>query len=118
MDHNDNLKARTKDFALRVVRLVRALPPSREGDVIGRQLLRAGTSVGANYRSACRACSTPEFVSRMAVVEEEADEAAYWMELLAETGIMEESRLSKLLDEAHQLVAIMVASIKTARDSE
>lgn len=118
MEHDPDLKHRTKDFALRVVNLVNALPRDRTADVIGRQLLRAGTSVGANYRAACRSRSAAEFVSRMTVVEEEADEAAYWMELLIEAGIMLESRVSELLGEANQLVAIMVPSIKTARNSK
>jgi len=117
-DESPDLKDRTKQFALRVVRLVRALPRERTADVIGRQLLRAGTSVGANYRAACRSRSTAEFVSRMTIVEEEADEAAYWMELLLDAGIMTEAKIDELLDEARQLVAIMVASIKTARNSK
>ncbi len=118
MDQNSDLKDRTKQFALRVITDVRALPRERTADVIGRQLLRAGTSVGANYRAACRSRSAAEFVSRMTIVEEEADEAAYWMELLVDAGIVTEDKIGKLLDEAGQLVAIMVASIKTARNSQ
>ena len=118
MSEDRDLKDRTRRFALRVIRLVETLPKGRTTDVVGRQLLRAATSVGANYRAACRSRSTAEFVSRMAVVEEEADEAAYWMELLADAGIMPQARIDELLDEANQLVAIAVTSIKTARGSQ
>jgi four helix bundle protein len=112
---NNDLKKRTKDFALRVIDLVEALPRSRTSDVIGKQLLRSGTSVGANYRSANRAKSTADFISKMSIVEEEADESAYWMELIVETSIVSEKRIEKLLSEANEIVAISVASIKTAK---
>lgn len=118
MPGDRDLRERTKHFALRVVKLVEALPKGRTAEVIGRQLIRAGTSVGANYRAACRSRSTAEFLSRMAVVEEEADESAYWIELLVEAGIMPEARVSELLDEANQLVAIVISSIKTAREKQ
>jgi len=91
-----DLKQRTKKFALRIIRLVEALPKGRTADVIGRQLLRSGTSVGANYRSACRAKSTADFVSKMGIVEEEADESLFWMELLVEAELMDEQRLQDL----------------------
>ncbi len=110
-----DLKQRTKEFALRVIRLVESLPKSRTADVLGRQLLRSGTSVGANYRSACRARSAPDFQSKMGIVEEEADESAYWMELLTDAGLVKASRLEKLLVEANELTAIAVTSIKTSR---
>jgi four helix bundle protein len=109
------LKRRTKQFALRVIQLTEALPNHRTADVIGRQLLRSGTSVGANYRAACRAKSTADFIAKMAIVEEEADESSYWMELLVEAGIVKESLLQPLLQEAGELVAITVASINTAK---
>ena len=109
------LRERTASFALRVLRLVEALPKGMVGDVIGKQLVRAATSVGANYRAACRARSKAEFVSKLGVVVEEADEAQYWMELLAKAGLMERKRLGPLMEEAHEIVAIMVASAKTAR---
>jgi len=112
---NENLKARTRDFALRVIRLVENLPRTRTANVIGKQLLRSGTSVGANYRSACRAKSTADFVARMAIVEEEADESSYWMELLLEAGIVENGIVKDLMDESSELVAIAVTSAKTAR---
>ncbi|MBN1363153.1 MAG: four helix bundle protein [Sedimentisphaerales bacterium] len=113
--NSDEFKKRTKAFALRVIRLVGALPKSREAGVIGGQLLRCGTSVGANYRAACRARSAAEFIAKMGVVEEEADESAYWMELLLEAGIMKEIHISGLLTEANEILSMVVASIKTAR---
>jgi four helix bundle protein len=110
-----DLKQRTKEFALRIIRLVESLPRGKITDVIGKQLLRSGTSVGANYRSACRAKSTADFISKMGTVEEEADESIYWMELLIESGLISKDEVSELLDEADQIVAITVSSIKTAR---
>jgi len=109
------MKARTKAFAARVIRLVNALPNKREADVIGKQLLRAGTSVGANYRAACRARSHPDFLAKLAIVEEEADECGYWLELLIETNLIEEPQVAPLRQEASELTAIIVASIRTAR---
>jgi four helix bundle protein len=110
-----DLKQRTKKFALRIIRLVESLPRGKITDVIGKQLLRSGTSVGANYRSACRAKSTADFISKMGTVEEEADESIYWMELLIESGLISKDEVGELLDEADQIVAITVSSIKTAR---
>jgi four helix bundle protein len=108
-------KKRTKAFAVRVVRLVEALPKSRTSDIIGRQLLRSGTSVGANYRSACRARSHADFIAKMAIVEEEADESIYWMELLIEAGLIKEKRIADLKAEANEILSMVIASIKTAR---
>jgi four helix bundle protein len=110
-----DLKQRTKEFALRIIKLVESLPRGKITDVIGKQLLRSGTSVGANYRSACRAKSTADFISKMGTVEEEADESIYWMELLIESGLISKDEVDELLDEADQIVAITVSSIKTAR---
>lgn len=110
-----DLKQRTKEFALRIIKLVESLPRDKISDVIGKQLLRSGTSVGANYRSACRAKSTADFISKMGTVAEEADESIYWMELLIESGLISKDEVDELLDEADQLVAITVSSIKTAR---
>ncbi len=104
------LKQRTKKFALRVLRLVAALPRTTEGRAIGGQLVRSGTSVGANYRAACRGRSKAEFVSKLATVEEEADESAYWMELIVEAGLLDAGRVAALLKEATELTAIMAAS--------
>jgi four helix bundle protein len=111
----DEMKERTRAFALRIIRLVESLPRNRTADVVGKQLLRCGTSVGANYRASCRARSQADFVSKMGIVEEEADETIYWIELLIESGLIEKDRVTNLLDEANQIVAIVVTSIKTAR---
>jgi len=111
----EEMKRRTKQFALRVVHFVEALPRGRTADVLGRQLLRSGTSVGANYRAACRAKSTADFISKMGTVEEEADESVYWMELLVEAGIVKADLLESLLKEGDELLAITVSSINTAR---
>ncbi len=110
-----DLKLRTKRFALRIIRLVESLPKRPAGHVIGNQLLRAGTSVGANYRAACRGRSRGEFCAKMGIVEEEADECVYWMELLVESGLVREELLTGLMQEANELVAITVSSIMTAR---
>lgn len=112
------MKRRTKQFALRVIKAVEALPRTRTADVIGKQLLRSATSVGANYRAACRAKSNADFTNKMGTVEEESDESAYWMELLVEAGLVTPARLTDLMDEADQLTAITVASIKTAKRSK
>src|SRR5438093_3687423 len=110
-----DLRERTKAFALGVIRLVQDLPRNRAADVIGHQLLRAGTSVGANYRSARRARSRREFLAKMGIVEEEADESSFWLELLVQARLVTSDRVLELLREAGQLVAIIVASIHTAR---
>ncbi len=113
----DQLRERSKAFALRVIRLVNKLPESRAADVIGKQLLRSGTSVGANYRSACRARSAAEFCAKMGIVEEEADESGYWMELLVESELVKPDLLKNLMQESNEIVAMTVASIKTTRFS-
>ncbi|MCY2955169.1 MAG: four helix bundle protein [Planctomycetota bacterium] len=112
-----DLKRRTKQFALRAMQLAASLDRSITGRTLANQLVRSGTSVGANYRSACRARSKAEFISRLGVVEEEADESAYWMELIIEAGLMPENRVKMLLNEADQLVAIVVASRRSVRRS-
>jgi four helix bundle protein len=104
------LKERTKQFALRVTRLVDALPATRSGNAIGNQLVRSGTSVGANYRASCRARSKAEFVAKIGVVEEEADECGYWMELIVDGNLLPASKVTALLQEASELTAIMAAS--------
>ena len=109
------MKRRTKQFALRVMNLVEGLPETNAGRVIGRQLLRSATSVGANYRAACRAKSTADFIAKLAIVEEEADESMYWIELLIESGQVKENLLTDLLDECNQIVSIVVSSIKTSK---
>ena len=109
------LKKRTFQFGVRVITAVEALPKSQTGQILGRQLLRAGTSVGANYRAAARARSQADFVAKLGVVEEECDESAYWMEMILARKLIKPKRLSRLLTEANELLAITVASIKTAR---
>ena len=114
---NENLKKRTKKFALEVIKFFEALPKNETCRILGRQLLRAGTSVGANYRAACRAKSNADFISKMGTVEEEADESNYWIELLIEDGKVSEAKAAPLLKEANELLAITVSSINTARKS-
>jgi four helix bundle protein len=111
----DEFKGRTKRFAVRVIRLVDSLPSKRSADVIGKQLLRATTSVGASYRAACRGRSKAEFCAKLGIVEEEADECVYWLELLVESELVAERLLSPLITEASEIVAMVVASIRTAR---
>ena len=111
----DELRDRTKAFALRVIKLVDALPNTPGGRVIRNQLLRCGTSVGANYRAAKRAKSTADFISKMGTIEEETDESMYWMELIMETELLKEDLISDLYQEADEILAMVVASIKTAR---
>ncbi len=110
----DDLKRRTKQFSLRVIHLCESLPSKPAAKVIGNQLLRSATSVGANYRAACRARSNADFISKMGVVLEEADESAYWMELLVESGLVTRQRLTDLLRETEELIAIFAASKITA----
>jgi four helix bundle protein len=110
-----NLKDRTKQFALRVMRLYRALPRREEARIIGRQLLRSGTSVGANYRAACRAPSKAEFVAKLGIVLEESDETVFWLELLQESSLVSAQKLAPLVQEARELTAIFVTSLCTAK---
>ena len=110
------LKERTKQFAIRVVRLFRSLPKTDEAKVIGKQVLRSGTSVAANYRAVCRARSKAEFVARIGVLVEEADETVFWLELLVETTIISQARINGLLTEANELLAIFAASQRTAKN--
>ena len=110
-----DLRKRTKAFALRIIRLYESLPPAGAGQVIGRQLLRSGTSVGAHYREACRARSMAEFISKIEGGLQELEETGYWMELLTESGLLPASRLAALLREAEELIAILAASAITAK---
>ncbi|MDD4873015.1 MAG: four helix bundle protein [Kiritimatiellae bacterium] len=114
----ENLKDRTKKFGLDVLGLVDKLPNTITGRAIGNQLVRSGTSVGANYRAACRARSRAEFVARIGVVIEEADETAFWLEMISEREIVSSSLLQQLLGEANELVAIMTTSRKTAESGK
>ena len=111
----ETMKARTRAFALRIIKLVQALPRNQVGKVLGNQLLRAGTAVGANYRAAQRARTPREFDAKLGIVEEEADECGYWMELLVESGTVEADRLAPLLAEANEITAIVVTARKNSR---
>ena len=111
----DELKHRTRTFAIEVIKLAKVLPTDFVMAHIARQLMRSGTSVGANYRSSCRAKSEADFIAKMSTVEEEADEAGYWLELLIETNAVSLKAVAALMSESEQLVRIAVASIKTAR---
>ena len=110
-----DLKNRTKAFALRIIRLYQALPKSGEAQVIGKQILRSGTSVGAQYREACRAKSPADFINKMEGSLQELDETGYWLELLAESNIMPVEKLTDLQKETNELTAIFVASVKTTK---
>jgi four helix bundle protein len=109
-----DLKARTKQFALRVIKLVDALPRTIQGRAVANQIIRSATSVAANYRAACRARSRAEFIAKIGVVEEEADETAFWLELIIDSALLTQTRVRPLLTEAGELVAIMAASRKSA----
>ncbi len=111
-----NFQRRTFDFGVRCVRLVEALPKTEAGRILGRQLLRCGTGTGANYRAAQRARSRVDFIAKMGVVEEEADESLYWLEMLIELGLTKDNLVASLRQEANEIISIVVASIKTARD--
>ena len=113
----EQMKARTKAYAVRVVKLVQSLPRTRECDILGSQLLRSGTSVGANYRAVCRAKSTADFINKLRIVEEECDESLFWMEILVEAGLVKEAKLSQLIREGDEILRIVVSSAKTARTS-
>jgi len=112
------LLERTKQFALRVFKLVGVLPQTIQGRVVAAQLLRSGTSVAANYRAACRARSKPEFIAKLGIVEEEADESAFWLELIIETGLLNPRKVTPLLAEAGEIVAMMASSKKTSAKSQ
>ena len=106
----EEMKTRTKRYGLRVIKTVQALPNNQVANVLGSQLLRSGTSVGANYRAACRAKSTADFINKLKIVEEESDESIYWMELLVESDLMPMKRLAALMKEGDEIVSIIVAS--------
>src|SRR5258705_8053620 len=111
----DELRARTRSFVWRVIRVAESLPETPTAKVIRNQMIRCGSSVGANYRAACRARSKADFVSKMGIVEEETDETIYWMELLVDADIVKRPRIADLLDEADQILSIVISSIKTAK---
>ena len=115
LDRAKALQDRTKEFAIRVVRMFRSLPKTDEARILGKQVLRSATSVAANYRAACRSRSKAEFTAKMGVVVEETDETVFWLELLVETGVVPMSKMEGLVSEANELVAIFAASRRTAR---
>ncbi|MGE5326869.1 MAG: four helix bundle protein [Deltaproteobacteria bacterium] len=111
----EELKARTKALSLRTLNLANAIPRNAAGQIITRQIVRSATSVGANYRAACRAQSRSVFAAKLAIVSEEADETLYWLELLAESGLIPASRLRALMKETEEILAIVTASRKTVK---
>lgn len=113
--NQQEFKNRTKQLAIRTIKVVESLPQTTTAQVIGKQVLRSSTSVGANYRAACRAKSTPDMLYKLAIVEEEADETSYWLELLVEAQIVPEVRLKNLMSEVDEITAMIVSSIKTLR---
>jgi four helix bundle protein len=113
----EEMKARTKAYANRVVKVCSALPQNWVAQTLGKQLLRSGTSVGANYRAVCRAKSNPDFINKLRIVEEECDESLFWMELLVDNNLVKPVRLGNLMSEADEILSIVVASAKTARAS-
>ena len=113
----EDMKKRTKLFGLDIIRLVDNIGNSLAARVIGGQLIRAATSVGANYRAACRGRSKREFIAKLGIVEEEANESAYWMEMLVDSGMVTETKVRRLINEANELVAITAASYMTAKRS-
>ena len=113
--NREELKARTKAFAVRVVKMTESLPKTRAANIVARQVIRSATSVGANYRAACRGRSHREFTAKIGVVAEEADESLYWLEILVETGLMSKAKLENLTKEADELTAIFTAASHTAR---
>jgi four helix bundle protein len=115
LDQADALKARTKQFALRILTMCHSLPAGDQARMISRQVMRSATSMAANYRAVCRARSKAEFISKLGVVIEEADETVFWLELLVEAGVMPQRRMAGLVREANELLAIFGASVRTAK---
>jgi four helix bundle protein len=113
--NKEELKDRTKKFARLIIKLAEDLPNTRAGYIVGDQIMRSGTSVAANYRSACRARSDADFISKITIVEEECDETLFWLELIAETGLIKSEKVQDVLNEADELTAIFTASGRTAR---
>jgi len=109
-------KTRTKKLAVAIIKEADRLPKSRAADVVARQVIRSGTSVGANYRAACRAKSTADMVNKMKIVEEECDETAYWIEIMVESGLASQEQVNEIYKETNEILAMTVASIKTLRN--
>jgi four helix bundle protein len=116
--NSDSLKRRTKEFAKRIIGFCRTLPNNREGRLIGNQLFKSGTSVAANYRAACRGRSRADFIAKLGIVEEEADETLFWLEIINEMEIGDTDLVQSLMAESDEIIAIMVSSIKTARQEK
>ncbi|HYG16737.1 MAG TPA: four helix bundle protein [Bacteroidia bacterium] len=114
-EKSEELKLRTKQFALRIIKMYQSLPKTEESRIIGRQLLRSGISIGANYRAVCRARSEAEFFSKLSIVVEEGDECVFWLELLSEAAIVKSDKMTLILKEANEILAIMASSRKTAK---
>ena len=108
-------KNRTKRLAVRIINMINALPEGKASDVISRQIIRSATSIGANYRAACRAKSAADFINKLKIVEEEADETLYWLELIVDAKLLPQSRVAALMQETDEIIAMTVASIKTKR---
>jgi four helix bundle protein len=117
MTKNEELRERTKQFAIRIIRLFRALPNNADAQIVGKQLLRCGTSVAANYRAVRLARSKAEFIARLGVVAEEADESVFWLEMIEESKMLNPKLLEEIMKEARELAAIFSASLKTARSN-
>ena len=109
-------KARIKKLAVAIIKQMDKLPNSRTADVVARQVIRSGTSIGANYRAACRAKSTPDMINKLKIVEEEADETQYWLEILTEAGLVPQEQISSIHKETDEILAMTVASLKTLRN--
>ena len=116
--NEQEFKYRTRNLALRTIRLVESLPLNTSTNILGKQLLRSATSVGANYRAACRAKSVADMINKLSIVEEEADESMYWLELLIDAGLVKEERLAELKKDFNEVLAMIVASIKTLRSKK
>jgi four helix bundle protein len=115
---SENLKLRTKLFALRIIKMVENLPETKTSKTLGNQVLRSGTSAAANYRAGCLAKSKRDFINKLKIVEEEADETIFWLELLEESGIFSRDKLLPIKTEAHEILKIIIASIKTTRKNQ
>ena len=113
----EEMKTRTKEFAKNIINLCRKLPNNREGRLIGNQIFKSGTSVAANYRAACRGRSKAEFIAKLGIVEEEADETLFWLEVIEEMNIYDPNSVDSLMQECDELIAIMVSSVKTAKQT-
>jgi len=116
--NRDDFKNRTKKFSIRVIKLTQSFASKRENDIIARQIIRSATSVAANYRAACRARSKQEFIAKLGIVEEEADETMFWLELIIDLGIIKKELLNDIYNEANEILSIVISSKKTARNNK